>query len=86
MADSIKGVGLIITFKDMVSIHGLMAENTKEIIIQIKNMDKEHIHGLQAKNIKVGGKMISSMVKLYSQMKKERAKKVFGMKEKERNG
>jgi len=78
MAENTKEVGLKISFKDMVSILGLMAGNMKVIISLIEKMGKEHIHGHQARNFKVDGKMESNTVKLRSQMKKEGARKVFG--------
>ena len=86
MEGNIKEAGLIINFKDTVFIHGLMGENMKASTIKIKNTDKELIHGQQESNIQEDGKMENNMVRQYLQMKKARAREVFGTKVKEKNG
>ena len=72
---------------DMAYLHGLMAENKKEIINTIKKKDMGYLLGMMENNIKDFGKMENRMEKENSFfLLKIYGKKAFGKMEKESSG
>lgn len=74
MEGNILVLGKIITCTDMVSTHGKMVVDTKDITKWIKNMVMAFTHGLMEDVTKVTGLMVNSMVRvnIYCQIRQLR--------------
>ena len=86
MVESIRVNGRTTCFMEKESTHGPMVENTKANTKMIKKMEKVFTPGLMARSTMEDGKIASNMEKPRLQIQKDKAKKVFGRMEIEKNG